>query len=330
MDPASLLRVRQDDAYLRQAAAEADFWRRIRPGTLEALEGTQDDGPIDRYVNRRFTDDERVRWYETIARAGVFRRGALLGTRSIALEADVLTRSPSLHLTVFDISEGALERRERVLGGRFPGRVTTAVADLNFIELRPESYDLIVSSSTIHHVTNLEYLAWQVNRALAPGGHFFLEDYVGEPRFQFAPTKREVYRQVFNRDRARQGIPPSDLDWLDTSDLSPFCGVRSDEILEVFRRFLDEVRIRLAGTLMVPIMRSRAQQQAPDSPWVADRWVLRASRWRWAVSYLRQRLTGRSPSRQTMLTPEFRHEIELVGDVLAETGILKPGVAFAT
>ena len=36
---------------------------------------------------------------------------------------------------------------------------------------------MIVSSSTIHHVTNLEYLACQINRALTPGGHFFLTDH---------------------------------------------------------------------------------------------------------------------------------------------------------
>lgn len=330
IDPASLLRIRQDDEYRRQAAAESEFWGQVRPGTLEDLDGTQAEGPIDRYVNRRFTGDDHVKWYETIARGGLFRRGAVLGTSSIALEADILTRIPSLHLTFFDISEGALKRREEVLGRRFPGRVATSIGDLNFIELIPESYDVIVSSSTIHHVTNLEFLGWQVNRALVPGGYFFLEDYVGEPRFQFAPAKREIYRHVFNRDRARQGMPPSDLVWLDSNDLSPFCGVRSDEILEVFRRYLDEINVRLAGALTVPILRSRPQQDAPDSPWVSNRWKRRASPWRWASAYLHKLLTGRFPSQQALLTPEFQHELELLGDVLAETGILKPGVAFAT
>src|SRR5205814_9343961 len=118
---------------------------------------------------------------------------------------------------------------EELLGERFPGRVRTETVDLNFVELPPETFDLVVSSASIHHVTNLEHIAWQINRTLTPEGWFFLQDYVGEPRFQFGPEKRRLVELL-----VETATPPArrcPMSWMDTSDLSPFCGVRSDEIL---------------------------------------------------------------------------------------------------
>jgi SAM-dependent methyltransferase len=325
------LRVHADDPqYQRQSAAEGEFWRTMHPAGLEALDGRNAVGPIDRYVNRRFTGDGEVRWYERIAARGTFRRGACLGTSSLQLEEAILARNPSLHLTFFEISEGALARRERAFAQRFAGRTAFRVADLNFVTLGDAQFDLIVSSSTVHHVTNLEHLAWQINRGLTDDGYFFLEDYVGEPRFQFSAEKRRVYGEVFNRDRIRSGAPPSDLTWLDPSDLSPFCGVRSNEILDVFRRSLFEEDLRTAATLTVPILRSRAVSDAPNSPWVSDRWVRDGGMWRLMKGAARRLFLGRFPSSQTMLPDAFLHELYLLGDVLADAGLLAPGIAFAT
>ncbi len=331
MEASPALRVWRDDPqYRRQAESEAEFWRKQHPSGLEAVEKQQEEGPVDRYHNQRFSGDPTVPWYETIARRRAFRRGAILGTSSLVLESRILEDNPTLHVTFFDISEGALERRQELLGGRYPGRVDTRVADLNFVELPSAAYDLIASSSTIHHVTNLEHLAAQVNRALVDGGYFFLEDYVGEPRFQFAAEKKRVYQQIVNRDQARRGAPVTGLIWLDTSDLSPFCGVRSDEILRVLAAHLDEVDVRRASTLVTPLLRSRLAQDLADSPWISDAWVARASRWRLWKGYLRKRIFGRFPSQQTLLPPDFLHELFVVGDVLADAGILEPGLAFAT
>jgi SAM-dependent methyltransferase len=326
------MRVRPDDLdYARQAAAEAAFWHEVHPCGLEATEDVHAAGPVDRYLNGRFTGDVEVHWYETIARRGAFRRAAVLGTGSLAIEERILAANPAAHVTFFDLSGGALKRRQRLAEGH-PGRVETRAADLNFVELAPESYDLIVSSSTIHHVTNLEHLAAQINRALTPEGFFFLDDYVGEPRFQFDPTKKKIYEEIFNRDRVRQGANPTGVVWLDTSDLSPMCGVRSDEILAVFRAYLEEVELRTAGALLTPLRRSRPAEHSPDAPWVSDAWALNVPRWRFYLYDLRHRwpgIFGRPPSMQSLVDPRLLEELALVGDVLADVGVLLPCQAFA-
>ena len=322
-DAARLLRVTADDPeYRRQAAAEAAFWQAEHPMGLGATEAKYLDGQVERYVNERFTGDSRTPWTATISRWGAFERGLMLGISSPKREMSVLETNPRLRLTLMDISPPAVERRAGMLSERFPGRVSSAAADLNFLSLPDEQYDVIVSSSTIHHVTNLEYLAFQINRALTPGGYFFLEDYVGEPRFDFSPEKRRLFEMLYNRDIARQRNRKPGVVWRDASDLSPFCGIRSDEILDVFRRHLDEVQLRTAATLTAPMSRSL------PADW-DDIWA-NVPAWRFKLALLVQRLEQYGIRRRPMpLDQRFLDELYLVGDTAADAGLLKPATAFA-
>ena len=314
------MRVKQDDPeYLRLAAAEAEFWRRPHPFGLETLENVTREGPVDRYINERFTGDRRVRWHDMIARRTTFRRGLMLGTTALKLEASILKSNPALHMTFVDISDGPLRRRVEVLGQRFPGRVATSVADLNFIELPCDTYDLVVSSGTIHHVTNLEYLGHQINRTLTADGWFFLQDYVGEPRFTPSSTKKQVFEVIYTRDILRQPGRQPGLVWSDDSDLSPFCAVRSPDILEALRTQLTQVEVRTAGSLIVPLLRSRPVDFAAA--------LQRQRKVRIWVAQLQRRFAWLRPD---MLGDELRSELCTVGDVASDAGLLAPGIAFAT
>lgn len=322
----SALRVQPDDPeYRRQAAAEVEYWSKPHPYGLESLETVDSAGPVDRYNNRRFTGDPAIPWYETIPRYGVFRRGLVLGTSAITVEGRILATNSSLHATFLDISPGAVGRRADRLGSRYPGRVATAVGDLNFLELEPESYDLIVSSASIHHVTNLEHLAEQLNRALTRDGYFFLQDYVGEPRFQFSAEKQRILNLLHDRELAlHQPGRRASLVFDDASDLSPFCGVRSDEVLAVLDRALETVAVRTSGALLVAIMRAH--------PTDRDDVARRAPARKRLVHWLEQRaypLLGKLPPRRQLVPERFLEEVGDVGDVLADVGLLTPGTAFA-
>src|SRR5262249_57124952 len=153
----------------------------------EAGEDRYVDSAIQHYVNERFTGDRSTDWAATIRRWGTFRHGLFLGASSPKREQRVLETNPHVRMTLVDISPGAVERRVGALAARFGDRITAAAADLNFLVLPPERYDLVVSSSTIHHVTNLEHLAFQINPPLTPDGFFFLEDYLPHPPFGSSP-----------------------------------------------------------------------------------------------------------------------------------------------
>src|SRR5262245_49194582 len=322
---ADLMRVRPaDPSYRQMAAAEAEFWSRPHPLGLETLETKQRfDGPVDRYTNRRFTGDPRVPWEATIARHGRFRNGLLLGTSMLSWEERILATNPELHLTIVDLSPGALARRGELFGQRFPGRIETLVADMNMVELPVATYDVVISCASLHHVTNLEHLAWQINQSLRPDGRFFLQDYVGEPRFQFADAKRRVFECLYAREAGRRGGREAAVLWHGVDDLSPFCGVRSSEILDVLRTYLDEIDVRTAGTLTVPLLRSRPA----DGDWPNPR-----SPGRRLVEALERHVLpslGRLPRGRVPVAKEFLDELMLVGDALTDTGLLVPGNAFA-
>ena len=89
-------RVERDDrAYVRDAAGEAEFWAQPHAFGIGLPNAAFADGPFDRYTNRRFTGDERVRWFETIGRYGDFKRALVLGAASLDIEACLLELHPS-------------------------------------------------------------------------------------------------------------------------------------------------------------------------------------------------------------------------------------------
>jgi SAM-dependent methyltransferase len=324
---------RNDPEYVRLAEAERRHWHELHPHSLEALEPKYGLGPIDRHTNLRFTGDEKVSWEETISRYGCFRRGLMLGTTSLETEARILETNRSLHLTFVDLTDGPLARIQNVLGARFPGRVDTQVADLNFLDVPPATMDVIISSSTIHHVTNLEFLAYQINRALRSDGYFFLDDYVGEPRFNFSAGRRKLYQAIFDREEDRQKTGRRELVWSDSSDLSPFCALRSDEILPVFSEYLEERSRRTTDALVAPLSRSRPGPApgATGSPFDSGDWIKQMSTLKFLTMLLRSRfprLFGKMRSPQEFLSREFMDALFLVGDVLGDANLLQPTRAF--
>jgi SAM-dependent methyltransferase len=123
-------------------------------------------------------------------------------------------------------------------------------ADLNFVRLPPEHYSIVWSSGVLHHVANLERLYDEVARALRPGGLFAIHDYVGERRLQYSPERlariNAVLRDVPERFR-RGGITEVEAPGPET--LSPFCGVRADEVVPLAEARFDVVHRADAGTL---------------------------------------------------------------------------------
>lgn len=318
------MRVRPDDvAYRAQARAEAKFWE-TAPGWSDAAAEPAND-VVRAHYNRRFTGDAHVPWFDTIARYGDFRTGAVLGAGGIPQEARILETNPGLRLTIMDISPGPLANRERDLAPRFPGRVATQLADLNFIDLPENAYDVIISASAIHHVTNLEHLAAQVERALKPDGYFFLHDYVGESRRRFTPVKKLVFELLYNRDLVRQGRLPTALQWSDGDDTSsPFCGIRAAEILAIFRAQLQEQEVRTAGALVFPMLFIRDPRPLPNP----------SLRWRISTQPGLRKLMRNVNERfgsgsRSLLSPVFLQQLLDVSDSLTDAGELLPTNAFA-
>lgn len=75
--------------------------------------------------------------------------------------------------------------------------IDTQAADLNFVELQPNSYDFILCNCVLHHLINLEHVLHQINLALKEDGLFLVYEYVGETRWQFTKQRLDFIRNMF-------------------------------------------------------------------------------------------------------------------------------------
>lgn len=248
MSVEDILHVSKDEAYELQAKEEAAHFDRPRRSGMDVKSPE-----TDSYRNLALTGDPDVAWFETIPSYGKFLRGCALGAGGLEQRTSLLEQNPELHLTIYDISSESLAILERGMGERFPGRVATELMDLNFAEMPAAAFDLIVSSGCIHHLYNLEHIAFQIEYSLTQDDYFFLEDYVGEARFQFSRAKKEMFEEAFLSIQGREPLLrhwriawPDDTNWT----FSPFEALRADETLEVFRRYLSEVELHTVGALL--------------------------------------------------------------------------------
>jgi len=112
-----------------------------------------------------------------------------LGAGTGLFSSLVLATNPTAHFTLWDVADKMLE----VAQARFedsPGQFRYVVGDYRFLD-EPESYHLVISSLSIHHLTDPEKqeLFCRVFRALKPGGVFLNMDQIKGP----TPEIQEIY-----------------------------------------------------------------------------------------------------------------------------------------
>jgi len=326
-EPVDLYHTARDEHYLRLLREEADFWDRHTESPFASPAAPK----LQAYYNERSTGDQGTEWHEVIPKYGEFRRGCVLGCGYQRIERQILAQNPSLHLTFYDISGEALARRLRQFQSEFPGRVDTRQEDLNFALLPENAYDLILSQSCMHHIVNLEHVAFQANKALAADGLFFLRDFVAESRLQFCDTKKRVFEAIAYATGPRGTAAPA-YEWpsLDAWSYSPFETVRSGETLEVFRAYLEEVELRVAGAFVTLVVFARLPSPTPpQGPRMLPRRLASALARRWPVPrWVQRRRQARLVSR-LFDSQQFGDLLIILDRIVSEAGCLKPALACA-
>ena len=163
-----------------------------------------------------------------------------------------------------DLSEAAIRVAREKVEKRGCTNITFAQGDLNQIELRPSTYDIIVAQMTMHHVERLERLFEQVAQALTTDGVFAINDYVGPTRWQFTPMQVLLANAMLwllpRRLRIRypdgelkRGIRRPSIE--DMIAMDPSEAVRSQEILPLFeKRFTVEHCIDYGGSISILVL----------------------------------------------------------------------------
>jgi ubiquinone/menaquinone biosynthesis C-methylase UbiE len=132
-----------------------------------------------------------------------------VGTGPGVLLVELAARRPDLRLTGVDLSPDMITAAARNLEP-FRERASARVGDVTALPFPDRSFDLIVSSLSLHHWDHPEAAVPELTRTLRPGGRIYIYDFPFAPFDQLTDTART--RAVLNthppeRSPIRTGIP---------------------------------------------------------------------------------------------------------------------------
>lgn len=143
------------------------------------------------------------RVYKRLARdiaPGAPRGAAVLdvGTGPGVLLVELARLRPDLTLTGVDLSPDMIAAAQRNLAP-FGDRAGARVGDVTALPFPDKSFDLVVSSLSLHHWEAPEAAAPELMRVLRPGGRVSIYDFPFAPFEKLGPSRQ--------RSRVRTGIP---------------------------------------------------------------------------------------------------------------------------
>lgn len=86
--------------------------------------------------------------------------------------------------------------------------ITFKVADLNFVKIKKNAFDVVYAHASLHHILNLENLFYQVYQGLKKNGRFIVLDIIGKPQVHFWRKNRQFAIDLVNKmpSKYRPGV----------------------------------------------------------------------------------------------------------------------------
>ncbi len=154
---------------------------------------------VKRYVNRMTTGDPGRWWLdhaqETYLSAPRPKACVTLGCGEGALERLLIGRNFADSYVGYDISAACIDQANATVGHEHPS-AEFHCADLNFIELPKNTFDVAFFSHALHHIERLEHLCDQVRASLRPNGILLVDEFIGPTRMQWTPQQLAVCNQL--------------------------------------------------------------------------------------------------------------------------------------
>ena len=161
----------------------------------------------------------------------------------------------------------------RFSAARPDGRIGFIAADVNTLELEPESYDLIFALQAFHHFDAIEHIMRQVHRALKPNGVFVLDEFVGPARFQWTDAQlawvghlldlipAELRRYPNGVEKRREGRSTPE----EVMRVCPSEAIRPTDIPTVFEQVFRPVAMQNLGGTIQHLLYSGIIHNFPDN-----------------------------------------------------------------
>ncbi|MEZ4629196.1 MAG: class I SAM-dependent methyltransferase [Deinococcales bacterium] len=232
------------EEYDELAAIESQIWaeRLTNPRRLQVI---NEDKQAAQELGLNRENLSIIKYFKE--RQITFEYGLSLGCGAGRAEREFLKARLCQKFDAIDISEGAIAKATAVAEADVLP-IYYSVQDLNFCLLEENKYDLVLAQTFLHHIINLEYLRDEIYKSLKPNGLLYINDFMGEARFQWHEKRLEYvnkildvlpesYRYNYLRENTIKQIERPDGDKLK----SPFESIRSDEIIPIFLEKFDVV-----------------------------------------------------------------------------------------
>ena len=230
-------------------AVVADYWGHMLPEKERTLYGFP---PTRAYIYRLVTGethdtvppDALERWsIETfLGDRRPVARALSLCCGFGAIERRLASYNAFTHCLGVDLSPGAIEAARQQAQAEGLTQLEYAVTDINQISLEPESFDLIYANGALHHLSNLEHVIGQIQRALKPGGVLISNEYTGPKYQRLSDRQAEIISAAIHLlpDRLR---PQDEVNRAFTERIRHVRGLR--KVLRAYKKGLSWVDQRL-------------------------------------------------------------------------------------
>ena len=132
-------------------------------------------------IARRFLRGVYRRIAEDIALVGPKNAAVLdIGTGPGALVGQIAWLRPDLRITGIDLSADMV-RLARRNTAEFSDRVSIQQADAANLSFPDATFDLVVTSFSLHHWADISASGAEISRVLRPGGHLYVYDFPRAP-----------------------------------------------------------------------------------------------------------------------------------------------------
>lgn len=218
---------------------------------------------LENYVQPKITGSPSLNWLEGLARRLDIPRTSRwlsLGCGAAGLEIFACKAGFCGSMRALDVSEGSLEVARQNAAKDGVTNIEFGTVDMNAVRLERGRWDVILMAMSLHHVKELGAVLGEIHDALAPGGLFITNEFIGPRQFQYTDLQLALVKEllstlpeVWRRDSATGGIKDEyirmSVDHWNVAD--PSEAIRSDLIVkEIERRFEIVDRVNYGGTIM--------------------------------------------------------------------------------
>ena len=190
-------------------------------------------------------------------------KGLSIGCNEACPEMEIFKTGLFSKIEVMDIAKGLLDKQRKIALEKGLKGIDYIKQDLNKVVLDRNTYDVIWTIGTLHHIENLETFLDETNNALKNNGIFIIREYIGPNRMQFTDMQLNIVNEILSVLPEKYKMQPDgsikniikrpDIAELIKND--PTESVRSEDIIPLIKERFEIIKLAYTGgTILHPLL----------------------------------------------------------------------------